>query len=252
VADLIPSLQECVGKPVTSLIPFVFALHPQIEAVHVVAYRPAPNLGERIEHERGVLKETSECAALLHERYGVGFWDSVLSMALHKGELGAQFVRLAMMHDAAPDEREFRLTRREWDDGKFDAIDEFLPDGYGVAISSRLELSGQGEAHLPMLDFRCPHSDAAVALLRGLFQELKQERGVLVKSRRSYHYYGLNIVSKAGLTEFLARALLASPVVDSRYIGHRMLDGACRLRISAAQGKGQIPVVEEILIASGD
>jgi len=249
VLDPLHTLNDCVGKPARVLLPCILDLHHEIAAITFVAYRPAPNLAERLEEDGGPSREILHCAEDLHNRYGVGFWDSILNIGLRRGELGSRFVELALIHDAAPDEREYRFTRSEVLAGRHATLLDSPPEGYGVAISSRVHLEDGSIAHLPMLDFRCPHSAGAIAMLRSALAAMGQGQGVLVRSPRSYHYYGLDLVSERGLTTFLARALLAAPIVDARYIGHRLLDGACRLRLVAVSSKGDAPVVHEILNA---
>jgi hypothetical protein len=243
VAD---ALRSCIDKPVTELVPRILDLFPDIAALRFVAYRPAPTLGERLAHADSQLLEVSKSAAAVHESCGVGFWDAILGIALKRGELGSKFIEMALTHDAAPDEEEFRLSRRQIGNGDLDSLLASPPDGYGIAISSRIEFRDGGEAHLPMLDFRCPHSSAAVPALRAALAKMGQRCGVLVRSPRSYHYYGLELVNKEGLVQFLAKALLIAPIVDARYIAHRMLDGNCRLRLAAVRGKGAAPVVEAV------
>ena len=93
-----------------------------------------------------------------------------------------------------------------------------------------------------MLDFRCPHSPQAIIFLKNAMLALGQRKGVLVESPRSYHYYGLELIPEEELNKFLGHALLIAPIVDGRYIAHRLTDGACRLRIGAVRNKGFTPL----------
>jgi len=250
VASPLQSIRDLIGKPVTLLVPRILEIIPDISAMTVVTYRPAPVLAERMQHDAAPpLPEIRKCAEFLHDQYGVGFWDAVFALSMKRGDVNAKFVELALLHDASPDERETLLERAEITTDGLERIIADTAPGHGVALSSRVVLAGGATAHIPMLDFHCPHSAGLAALLKQALLTMQQSRGVLVKSPRSYHYYGLEVVSPEGLTAFLARALLIDPLVDARYIAHRLIDGVCRLRLGAARNKGSAPTIEDVIDA---
>jgi hypothetical protein len=51
------------------------------------------------------------------------------------------------------------------------------------------------------------------------------------------------------LIDFLARALMYSPIIDRAYIAHQLLEKRCSLRISGKENKSSLPKV--IAISQG-
>jgi len=132
-------------------------------------------------------------------------------------------------NDASPE----RLAKIAWS----------LPDNRVLGIISRVGLPHGRSAHIPMMDFICTVSAANQDVLIHLLKEFRRERGWLLESGRSYHYYGSTLLSEAEWPVFLGKCLLMSGQSDDRYIGHQLVDGHCVLRLSAGKLKVQIPTV---------
>lgn len=247
VTDFTRSILGHVGKPVTWLVPQIVESLPEVAGISLVTYKPAPVLSDRLGNKLNPAPEVQNCADSLHESYGIGFWDAVLAISMKQGNVSPEFVDLAVLHDAAPDEHETSLSRKEVTCENLEAIVHSAPRDYGVAMSSCLVLYNGTRAHLPMLDFHCTHSEEMVGVLKRALRAMGQRRGVLVQSPRSYHYYGLQLVTRDLLIDFLARALLFAPIADPRYIAHRLIDGTCRLRLGAVEGRGAAPMIKDVL-----
>jgi len=102
--------------------------------------------------------------------------------------------------------------------------------------------------HLPMLDLATSDADVAhqvgrrlAAVIAGEPQpdgsSVRDPNWRLFFSGRSFHLYYLALLSTESWIRFLARALLENPpgnpdIVDSRWVGHRMLAGYGALRWS--------------------
>jgi hypothetical protein len=121
-----------------------------------------------------------------------------------------------------------------------------LKEGTALAFSSRVQLRNGEMAHIPLMDFRCNPSEKNSRIVQRALKAMGQEAGLLAESGRSYHYYGFQLQSAAEWVQFLAMAMLFSPIVDVRYIAHRLADGTCRLRISSGLGKSSIPFVCQV------
>jgi hypothetical protein len=67
-------------------------------------------------------------------------------------------------------------------------------------------------------------------------------RGLLFESGRSFHFYGADPVTLPDLVSILGRAQLLSPIVDSRWVSHQLIDGRCALRISTDSEKTPVPL----------
>jgi hypothetical protein len=83
-----------------------------------------------------------------------------------------------------------------------------------------------------MMDFSC--HDTAEDLRKVVFaiSIIGLKPGVLLRSGKSFHFYGYSTLTPSQWLQFLGKCLLLVPISDARYMGHRMIDGACTLRLS--------------------
>jgi hypothetical protein len=117
-----------------------------------------------------------------------------------------------------------------------------------LLVCSKVCRSEDGRVrHIPMMDFRCEPSEASLRLVSSSMRRLGQSRGVVLESGRSYHFYGFELMTESEWLEFMYRSLLLTPFTDPRYIGHRLLGGTARLRVTSSQGKPVTPNVVDRL-----
>lgn len=112
-----------------------------------------------------------------------------------------------------------------------------------LGVCSMVRLVGGQSLHIPMMDFMCAPSSTNLGLLAHLLGDLRQGRGCLLDSGRSYHYYGFRLLSGTEWQIFMGKCLLMSGFVDDRYIGHQLVDGYCVLRLSSGKLKSCVPTV---------
>ncbi|HRD62959.1 hypothetical protein [uncultured Nocardioides sp.] len=134
-----------------------------------------------------------------------------------------------------------RLAREEFIDRLSSGEYENLPPRDLVSFYSSVQVAGEPQSmHLPLLDLGVktgPDGEAsAIAALHAL-----ELRGLLFMSGRSYHFYGSDPVTAPELTAILGRAQLLSPIIDSRWVSHQLIDGRCGLRISTDSEKTPDP-----------
>jgi hypothetical protein len=118
-----------------------------------------------------------------------------------------------------------------------------LRTGKLLGAVSKVGLTGRRSAHIPMMDFVCVPSPRSLDLLVRLLKDLRQGRGYLLESGRSYHYYGFQLLTEEEWRVFLGKCLLMSGFTDDRYIGHQLADGHCVLRLSSGTLKSSVPTV---------
>ena len=99
-----------------------------------------------------------------------------------------------------------------------------------------------------MIDLTCGKSADNIRTLVRVFRQIGQKRGVLLDSGRSYHYYGLELLHEQDWLAFMGRSLLLTPLVDTRYIAHRLIDDYGRLRVSTSKNKPNMPVVVDQIV----
>lgn len=109
-----------------------------------------------------------------------------------------------------------------------------------IAFHSRVLIKEHGDLvvrHLPMADL----SGHGLAEIRSAFDQISAEaswrRAALFASGRSFHFYGFVLLDLEAWIKFMGRLLLLNrrgerEVVDSRWVGHRLMAGYGSLRWS--------------------
>ena len=87
-----------------------------------------------------------------------------------------------------------------------------LEPGQMLAASSRVELAGKEDMHIPMLDFHCKVSVENDRRVRFIASALGIH-GYIVHSGQSYHFYGSALIATNELVTLISNALLFSPIV---------------------------------------
>ena len=240
------ALGYLTGAPVDQAIEELVRFLPEIETISFAAYKPAPGLDARLAREEDSSSEVRELAETLRREYGVPFWDAILAISMQRGEVPARYVELAILHDKSPDEYSINMPHQEVSAHRIAETTRNLESGFVLALSSKVILKNGEFAHIPLLDFRCLPSARNREIVKTALKAMGQEGGLIVESGRSYHFYGVRLLSPEAWIQFLAMGILFSPIVDARYIAHRLADGACRLRIGSASEKPSIPTVSEV------
>jgi len=242
-----PRLGQCLGQGINHAVVDLIGSLEAIQSVNFVVYRPAPGLNQRLDQHADPSIAIRRKAQDLNENHGVPFWDAVLSVAMKEGSIPDAYVDLAILHDKSPEERMVEYRRDELTYSTIDNLLKVASPEEAVALSSKVRLRNGEMAHIPMMDFRCQYSESNSKVIVRALHALGEESGLLVESGRSYHFYGLRLLSNEQWVRFMALGALFSPIVDVRYIAHRLADGACRLRIGPGPGKTFMPVVREVM-----
>lgn len=137
------------------------------------------------------------------------------------------------------DEREeFLVAASEINDGWLHAQLAELRPGWELAVNSKI-LDKRGRTkHFGMIDFTgMPKMQTLREATNNWLQSGAWNNLTLYDSGRSLHGYYSVLMSAAEFRGFLGRLLLMNalddePLVDSRWIGHRLLGGYCALRWS--------------------
>ncbi|WP_404380421.1 hypothetical protein LL946_10575 [Knoellia locipacati] len=172
-----------------------------------------------------------------HRRRGFGFWEFVLAEAVGSDpETRRGLLTGALRHNSDGAIR-VRLERETFIDRLRDGQYENLPPRDLVSFCSSVSVTGdERQLHLPLLDLGVkPTADGQVAAVDAMAS--LGLNGLLFLSGRSYHFYGAKPVTQPQLVALLARAQLLSPIVDSRWASHQLIDGRCGLRISTDSEK---------------
>lgn len=172
-----------------------------------------------------------------HRARGFGFWDFVLAKAVTTdSETRRGLLDGALRHNSDEVERVL-LEREVFIESLRAGTYQDLPARDLVSLCSPVAVSGRIRGmHLPLLDLSVkPGHDGQAAAMDAL--HALGLRGLLFESGRSYHFYGAVPVVLSNLVKILGRAQLLSPIIDSRWVSHQLIDGRCGLRISTDSEK---------------
>ncbi len=124
---------------------------------------------------------------------------------------------------------------------------EELPDDEVWSMTSKISYADGTYGHIPMMNFH-PESISFDQLKNAIEKICGDRRGVLLESGRYFHYYGDYLLSEEEWLRFMADFLMPCVLVSPRYIGHRLYDGYCTLRLTTGVNhKTQFPRVISVL-----
>lgn len=113
-----------------------------------------------------------------------------------------------------------------------------LTENQELALHSLVSIKGKTR-HIPMIDFSLEDEFSVDVYHRlGLYISKNiLSRVLFYSSGRSYHAYSLRLLSTREWLEFMGRLLLINPpntssIIDTRWIGHRLIGGYSSLRWS--------------------
>jgi len=115
------------------------------------------------------------------------------------------------------------------------------------SLTSKVLCDGNTYKYIPMMNFHL--DDINLGVVRETLKYICwRKNGCLLESGRFYHYYGNFLLSQDEWTRFIAEFLMPCIVVSPRYIGHRIYDGYCTLRLTIEKSyKPKLPEVIEVL-----
>jgi hypothetical protein len=131
---------------------------------------------------------------------------------------------------------------------RYEALVSRIDDDQDIAFDSVVTMAnGKTKKHFGLVDFNTSLRERAEEASDLLVREYNAPQAALVFSGRSYHLYLDVLLSHAAWVHFMGRILLLNlrnqpPVIDSRWVGHRLIGGCASLRWSA-KGKSQSPQI---------
>jgi hypothetical protein len=158
------------------------------------------------------------------------------------------FVQEAIRHDSVREfSNRFEIPVDRLSNEQLQQRIDKLSDNCVLALCSKCKLRDGTEGHIPMMDFRCVPSSENLQKIKIILKGIGQKNGVIVESGRSYHFYGFELLDENEWIRFLGKCLLLHPFTDARYIAHRLMGGACALRITATALKPKVPIVLDVI-----
>lgn len=150
-------------------------------------------------------------------------------------EISFEFSHYIYVPRTIEDQRStFTLSARELTPSKLEELCNSTPDGMELALNSRVLMADKKIMHIPMIDLATRAAGIIGKVLDVLPTNLS---GTMIwfESGRSYHGYGTVLISQDDWVKLMGRFLLVNqpqvpPVVDPRWIGHRLISGYASLR----------------------
>ncbi|WAB80798.1 hypothetical protein OVN18_09490 [Microcella daejeonensis] len=213
---------------------------PAGSKVKVSHLQAAPRVQRRVEGAEASEALIAE-ARTLRTFTGMPFWHA-LFLAGEQAESGVpdDILRSAMYHQDPADGDVTTLEVGPHTPDDLIALAEKVEGRDVLALTSRVELPTGEERFIPMLDFTSKSDLRGSASTVASAARVLGAPGFLAASGRSFHFYGSQLMERAEQTNFWARALLLTPIVDERWIAHQLRQGEGALRISPNE-RGQVP-----------
>lgn len=154
------------------------------------------------------------------------------------------FSKYVYTPDSLFDEREFlSLSGEDMTDERINRVIASLRPDQELAIHSNVRIKGKN-LHIPMIDFSIEDTvDGAVfdRMSRYLPKAIMLNLAVYA-SGRSFHAYSTTLLCPKAWLDFMGRLLLINlhnkpDIVDSRWVGHRLIGGFGSLRWSNNSGQ---------------
>lgn len=154
-----------------------------------------------------------------------------------------QFSKYVYTPDSLFDEREYiEITSDTFSEKNIIELINSLNRDQELAIHSKVVVNGK-TFHIPMIDFAIQDSLSSDIMYR-IKQLLPKNifaNMAFYDSGRSLHAYSTTLISPKQWIEFMGRLLLVNKknqeIVDSRWVGHRLLGGYSSLRWSNNSGQ---------------
>jgi hypothetical protein len=227
-----------IGSTVHEFLVTLLRGIPGAAAISLFCPLPVPTLQQRI-RSSPLAEEIIQAATDLRARSNLPFWD-----AINVSSFGRRTVALDLLNEALFHNRAGSRTQKVPIAGLTAPVLAGLCQADATKItvlSSAIEMEDGSRQHLPMLDFHSPASEANLPLVTAAASQL-HAHGFILKSGKSYHFYGGSLLSEAQNIDHLARALLLAPIVDRAWIAHQLIERACGLRISTREER-HVPFV---------
>lgn len=226
-----------VGADAYQVVAELVGTNSAIQEISVFPQLLAPLLSERAKLTQSE-QQTVNSAMKLKDQSGLPFWDAVMVSATSSPESVDSLFDAATFHN--PQTKHQDISTENLTAEQLRRLSNENEAGAILAISSQVKCADGRFRHIPQIDFHCRASaenqKVAISLLRNLSQ-----RGYLLASGKSYHFYGIDLLNDDELGTFFGRVLLFSPIVDRAWIAHQLIEGRSALRLSSRKEYGGPP-----------
>lgn len=238
-----------VGNFAVDLVLAIPELCPEVEALTFMAYRPGPVLEERLKLTANTSVREILCRSQhikRQEKIDIPLFDLVMGSRFRASDFNAVLEDILYHRPEEHIHKTWTVQRRYLTRKTIEQMRRQCGEDAGLALTSVVRVRNGKVAHLPLMDFRCSKSGGNLRKLVTLFSAARTRlpnKGCILKSQRSYHFYGFTVLTKAGWVRFLGSCLLLGPLADSRYVAHCLLHGKSSLRITESPRHNDVPTI---------
>lgn len=177
----------------------------------------------------------------MRSQSGLPFWDCLLAN-INQGDIDTLRVLCeAVYHNDTP-VRELAVDVLDLNETLLAKLRRQSPHDT-IAVSSKIDINQDEVAHIPLLDFHIPCTPQNLDIVCEAMSAIIGAEVIILESGKSYHAYAVALLSELEWRQFLYRAVLLNPIVDTRYIAHQLTEGRCALRIVPTARKTYAPKV---------
>ena len=200
----------------------ILNVNPNVSHVKLVFFDGYALIQERMPDSNQTI-EILNLALSIREKYRLPFWDSFNVSLFDKPLTDYSILNEILFHNRPRQEKIIHKTQLK---------EEFKANnGSYTTINSEVIMVDGTSAHLALLDFHAPVSEANEKLCCEIVQALGL-KGYLLNSGKSYHFYGKKLLLLKEYILLLSKALLFSPIIDRAWISHQLIEESSCLRIS--------------------
>ncbi len=226
-----------IGDPIIKFIKHIPEAFPEIREFNFLVYQPSAGVEARLDQHTKPKDQL----------FGQHKWDFERQLIQQVDENKSQDqIKKMLAHDTGEPARLQKVkpdTVPTWLNQTLASI----PPTEGISIASKCVTANGEIRHIPLMDFACPPTTVYEQFIVDALQHIGYKKGILVRSGKSFHFYGLELITGEQWQQFISYAILLSPFTDVRYIGHRLISGYSLLRIEKTQIKPVTPTIVRLL-----
>ncbi len=111
-----------------------------------------------------------------------------------------------------------------------------------LGIASLVKIKSGRISHIPMIDFNCGYAIENLLKIEKTLHVLGQNKGFLLESGKSYHYYGIGLLSVEGWVDFM-KLCMGEDIIGKNWPRFQLQRGYSTLRISTSTQKPHLPKI---------
>lgn len=243
---MIRDWRDLIGIDAASAYRLLLLHHPEVQGATLFQYDSPPRMQERISVsplDRHLIDRANDA----RETTGVPFWEALFARCAVEGNCSDSIISAAFFHNGQGKPR--FVSREQIAEGILQTLSN---DTVGnLALGSKITPTCPPARHISLVDFHCEASTSNLVIVRKICRELMPGGFLLLDSGGSYHACGVELVSDELRVQVLARALLASPIVDARYVAHQLLQESSSIRISRGGKLQKVPFIVDVEAPQG-